>query len=1065
MSYEQEMQQRWITRRDANAFTELVQQHAGMVFATCRRVLGDATEAEDVAQECFMELAGTTKVVKPSLGGWLHRVAVFRSLNRIRADHRRKLREKAYAEAHSVSSERVWDDIKPHLDEAIAELPEKFRLAVIHRFLEGKSQEDVAKSLGVSRSTAQYRIERGVEEIRTFLKGRGITAAATALVALLETRTAEAAPPTLTTVLGQRALAAFPHGAAVQSGTFGLAFLTWPTVVKAALIAALGVGMIAFQYQKYFGTPEAAPVDQPTVSLAGPSPVATAQESNSIVTAPADGEHGADLATGLVSAVVTGRVYASENGEALGAFDVSAYPEGTKLDGTVEPIVSARTGDDGFYELRGLPPGAYDVYAHDSSISYNVMIKSEGPGSSAPMRGGQTEVQVDDAGGKTNADIAVDAGRCFAGQVVFGNGEPAQGVQVWARGENSEAKYWAERVSDGKGRFMFIGLVPETELYLQAISDEFASPVAGPFRGDEARKGAVVLRLDAAASIEGLVVDSTGTPAPFAKVWLRPDAVYIVHPRFVIADEAGHFDLRGLAAGDYDVLLAPIGSQRIDEETNTVHFHWGTIARVYPDDDPVLRLALRPGDRREGLRIGARGEEISGRVTDIEGKPIPGASVSIMARAKVQAGTSGEFTIAGVPEGVYSVHAFHDDYRPERLDDVPSGTRDVEFVLEKRGVVEGQVVDARTGAPIPAFSLYTGPDRPYESWMEASFKEHADQEGRFSYKPNFVTERIFARAKGYATNSALAADVNDGQAPTQITIALEPASILHGVVTRADGAPVPKASVFLGAVPERSRRDVSALAQTDAAGQFTVDSLFGDSVVLVAWHAQYGYGRTSTPGAAGGSEVVKIVLEQSGALEGVITVDGEPLVGHGVMALTMPEVIAPGERFAGPLASSSVETDAEGKFRFADLPAGNVQITCNWERRNRSVNVEVVPGETATAAIDFPPGTATLEGHIQPEEGAPAEVATLSLMLSSPLGSESFHVESDPEGYYQLDALPAGSYEVLIRIGESIPAKFAEPLEIEDGVAVVRDFNAAEGTPIGTPTESETVQIVVPLIR
>jgi hypothetical protein len=44
MSYEQEMQQRWIARRDANAFTELVQQHAGMVFATCRSVLGDATE-------------------------------------------------------------------------------------------------------------------------------------------------------------------------------------------------------------------------------------------------------------------------------------------------------------------------------------------------------------------------------------------------------------------------------------------------------------------------------------------------------------------------------------------------------------------------------------------------------------------------------------------------------------------------------------------------------------------------------------------------------------------------------------------------------------------------------------------------------------------------------------------------------------------------------------------------------------------------------------------------------------------------------------------------------------
>lgn len=1052
MSYEQEVQQRWIARRDANAFTELVQQHAGMVFATCRRVLGDATEAEDVAQECFMELAGATKVVKPSLGGWLHRVAVFRSLNRIRADHRRKLREKAYVEAHSASIEPGWDDIKPHLDEAIAELPEKLRLAVINRFLEGKSQEDVAKSLGVSRSTAQYRIERGVEEIRVFLKGRGITAAATALVALLETRTAEAAPATLTATLGQRALAAYPNAAAVQAGLFGLAFLTWPTVVKAVIFAALGAGLLVFQYQKNFGTLVEESVGQTTAMNVTSSSEATAQESNSTVTAPDEGKHAADVAPGLGSAVVTGRVYASENGEALGAFDVSAYPEGTKLDGTVEPMVSARTGDDGSYALKGLSPGEYDIYAHDSSISYNFMIKAEGDGSSAPMRGGQTELQIDDAGGKTNADIAVDAGRCFAGQVVFGNGEPAAGVTVWTRGENSEAKYWAERISDANGHVLFIGLEPGAELYLQASNDGFASPVAGPFQVNEAREGAVVLRLDAAASIEGLVVDSTGAPAPFAKVWLRPDTAYIVHPRFLIADEAGHFDLSGLAAGDYDVLLAPIGSQRIDEKTNTLHFHWGSITRVYPDDEPVLRLALRPGDRREGLRIGARGEEISGRVTDIEGKPIPGASISIMARAKVQAGASGEFTIAGVPEGVYSVHAFHDDYRPARLDDVPSGTRDVEFVLEKRGVVEGQVVDARTGAPIPAFSLYTGPDRPYESWMEASFKEHAEPEGRFSYKPSFVTERIFVRAKGYATNSALVADVNDGQAPTQVTIALEPASILHGVVTRADGVPVPNASVFLGAVPERSRRDVTALAQTDAEGQFAVDYLSDESVVLVAWHAQYGYGKASAPSAARGSEVVKIVLEASSAVEGVITVAGEPLAGSFISARSIPAVFMPEDRFTGPLASASAETDAEGKFRLMDLPVGNVQITCRLEHRSRSVNVEVVPGETATVAIDFPPGTGLIGGRLFEIDGTPSGAGTLSLFLRSPLGDESFHVESDTDGKYQLDDLPAGSYEVLVRIGEGIPVMFADLLDLDENAELNRDFYTAEGTPIGKPT-------------
>ena len=166
MSTDQEMQLRWIERRDADAFAELVMLYAGMVYATCRRVLSDATDAEDVAQECFIELARTARVVKPSIGGWLHRVAVYRSLNHLRAESRRNARELRYSAEQPTALVAEWDHVKPHLDAAIAELPEKLRLAVVHRFLEGKSQDEVAKDLGISRTAAQYRIHRGVDMIR-----------------------------------------------------------------------------------------------------------------------------------------------------------------------------------------------------------------------------------------------------------------------------------------------------------------------------------------------------------------------------------------------------------------------------------------------------------------------------------------------------------------------------------------------------------------------------------------------------------------------------------------------------------------------------------------------------------------------------------------------------------------------------------------------------------------------------------------------------------------------------------------------------------------------------------
>jgi hypothetical protein len=50
---------RWNRTRDADAFAELVTRYAGLVYGTCRRVLRDEREAEDVSQECFVKLAQT----------------------------------------------------------------------------------------------------------------------------------------------------------------------------------------------------------------------------------------------------------------------------------------------------------------------------------------------------------------------------------------------------------------------------------------------------------------------------------------------------------------------------------------------------------------------------------------------------------------------------------------------------------------------------------------------------------------------------------------------------------------------------------------------------------------------------------------------------------------------------------------------------------------------------------------------------------------------------------------------------------------------------------------------
>ena len=194
--------QQWIARREPEAFRALVSRYSNMVYATCRRVTGNAADAEDAAQESFQALAMLPAPPKAALGPWLHRVAVNKSLNLKRTDQRRDLRDRSYA-SQAVPEAVVWDDLYLHVDEAIAALPDKYKTALLLHFLQGETQEAIATRLGVTRQTVAYRIQCGLEGIRKSLKRRGIVALAPALSALLTAHAAEAAPATLLESLGK----------------------------------------------------------------------------------------------------------------------------------------------------------------------------------------------------------------------------------------------------------------------------------------------------------------------------------------------------------------------------------------------------------------------------------------------------------------------------------------------------------------------------------------------------------------------------------------------------------------------------------------------------------------------------------------------------------------------------------------------------------------------------------------------------------------------------------------------------------------------------------------------
>jgi RNA polymerase sigma factor (sigma-70 family) len=173
---------RWTRQRDQDAFAALMARHGPMVLGVCRRLLGDAQDAEDVFQAVFLVLSRqASRLRQPeALAGFLHTVAV--RLAR-RACRTRKRRQRM--ETNAAAPEPI--DPRPHpldvlsgrellalLDEEMARLPEVYRLPLVLCLLQGRTVEEAARQLGWSIGSLRGRLTRGRERLCRRLARRGL---------------------------------------------------------------------------------------------------------------------------------------------------------------------------------------------------------------------------------------------------------------------------------------------------------------------------------------------------------------------------------------------------------------------------------------------------------------------------------------------------------------------------------------------------------------------------------------------------------------------------------------------------------------------------------------------------------------------------------------------------------------------------------------------------------------------------------------------------------------------------------------------------------------------------
>ena len=172
---------------DANAFEAFVRRHQDMVFGIAVRLLGDASEAEDMSQTVFLRAFERFDALadSPAAGGWLRTVttnACLNHLSRVRprwwpfsqSGRTEGENESTWIEdqlavpgTQTADLERAEDQAR--LENAIRRLPTHQRVPLVLFHFEERSYRNIAALLGVSLSKIKTDIHRGREALRHLL--------------------------------------------------------------------------------------------------------------------------------------------------------------------------------------------------------------------------------------------------------------------------------------------------------------------------------------------------------------------------------------------------------------------------------------------------------------------------------------------------------------------------------------------------------------------------------------------------------------------------------------------------------------------------------------------------------------------------------------------------------------------------------------------------------------------------------------------------------------------------------------------------------------------------------